>query len=172
MPWEAWLFIRAIVDRSPGHLLAAAILLFASITSNAQVAIKMAILAVSWAPVEAVCCHGVPWRRGIAYCTGMLVAPGSWAAFLLALAMALPGFCWLLYFAVVSNLKPSAWVGITHARLGHFADAGAGGAVWLRRPVADCAVDKGARPGSGLRSGGGGPGRTQLLPQPFGHSVV
>ena len=96
VPWDAWLFIRAIVDRSPGHLLAAAILLFASITSNAQVAIKMAILAVSWAPVEAVCCHEVPWRRGIAYCTGMLVAAGSWAAFLLALAMALrvfTGYC-------------------------------------------------------------------------------
>jgi hypothetical protein len=88
MPWAALFFIRAIAEKSRAYLFAAAVVLFVSVTSNAQVSIKLILFAVPLAFVETVICRGVPWRRWFVYSAGLGALALSWAVFLIVPALA------------------------------------------------------------------------------------
>ena len=89
MPWCAYLFIRSIREHSWGRLLGAAGILFLSITSNAQVSIKVLFFVV---PLAFVCTvlSGPRDVKGWA-CRSILLVIFAlwWSAFLIAPALAI-----------------------------------------------------------------------------------
>ena len=89
MPWGALLLAVAIRSSSRGHLLAAAAMLFVSMTSNAQVSIRFMLFVVPLAWIDAVICGGANARRALFYCTGFVGIAVCWSAFLIVPALAL-----------------------------------------------------------------------------------
>jgi hypothetical protein len=89
MPWAALFFIKAIAEQSRRYLFAAAGMLFLSVTSNAQVSIKLILFVVPLAFVETVICRSLSWRRWFAYSAVLGAMALSWAVFLIVPALEL-----------------------------------------------------------------------------------
>lgn len=89
MPWCALLFLRAICRASRGALLASAIMLFVSVTSNAQVAVKVMLFVVPLSYVVAVRTGVAPLRRWLLYSVLFGLFAAWWSSFLIAPALML-----------------------------------------------------------------------------------
>ena len=86
MPWCALYFIRALTERSRGALLVAAAMLFISIASNAQVAVKVVLFVVPLAYLVHANAGG-GWRPWIVQSAVLCGLAGCCALFLIAPAL-------------------------------------------------------------------------------------
>jgi hypothetical protein len=89
MPWCSLFFIYALCAKSRGYLLATAVLVFISVTSNAQVSIKMMLFALPVAGIYTVLGTEVKWSRWAAYSVLVCCFALWWSAFLIVPALAL-----------------------------------------------------------------------------------
>ena len=89
MPWCALLFLHAICRASRGALLASAIMLFVSVTSNAQVAVKVMLFVVPLSYVAAVRTGAAPLGRWLLYSALFALFAAWWSSFLIAPALML-----------------------------------------------------------------------------------
>jgi len=87
MPWCALFFIYAICRASRGYLLASALILCISVTSNAQVAVKVVLFVVPLAYVVAVHTKSASLRRWLVYSILFGLFAAWWSIFLIAPAM-------------------------------------------------------------------------------------
>jgi hypothetical protein len=89
MPWCALLFIYAVCRASRAALLAASLMLFISVTSNAQVAVKVVLFVVPLAYVVAVRMESASLRRWFIYSALFCLFAAWWSGFLIAPALML-----------------------------------------------------------------------------------
>jgi hypothetical protein len=87
MPWCALLFIYAVSRASRAALLASSLMLFISVTSNAQVAVKVVLFVVPLAYVTAVRMESAPLRRWFIYSVLFGLFAAWWSGFLIAPAL-------------------------------------------------------------------------------------
>jgi hypothetical protein len=89
LPWCALLFFYAICRASRAALLASTLMLFISVTSNAQVAVKVVLLVVPLAYVVGVRAGAAPLRRWFIYSALFGLFAAWWSGFLIAPALML-----------------------------------------------------------------------------------
>ena len=89
MPWCALLFLHAICRASRGALLASAFMLFASVASNAQVAVKVVLFVLPLSYVVTMRTGAAPRRRWLLYGALFGLFAAWWSAFLIAPALML-----------------------------------------------------------------------------------
>jgi len=89
MPWGGLLFIQAIGTGSRSALLGAAGIVFISISSNAQVSIRLLLFCVPFAYVETVLCRGGHWRKWFEYSAWIVLLALFCSAFLVYPALML-----------------------------------------------------------------------------------